>query len=176
MQFLLSQSPYRDLVVPWKIFHAHDVDAVDLLPTIVQFFVFKPVLLAALSCKHLVSFHVAYRLFSPFCFYFNGNPRLRNPTVMIQTMEYIDFKKTGETLSETKANNIALALSRSTFYETYRALFWADFDLTLFDTKDTDQLVVYNSFISNIFVSSSSYPLRKVFTFFFFFFVYSQCA
>uniref|UniRef100_A0A0R3S3X4 Peptidase_M3 domain-containing protein n=1 Tax=Elaeophora elaphi TaxID=1147741 RepID=A0A0R3S3X4_9BILA len=101
LQLLLSQSPYRDLVVPWRIFHAHDVDAVDLLPTIVQFFIFKPVLLAALSCKHL---------------------------------------KTGEALSETKANNIALGLSRSTFYETYRALFWTDFDLTLFDTKDTDQI------------------------------------
>ncbi|KAL3981766.1 Peptidase M3 family protein [Acanthocheilonema viteae] len=101
MQFLFSQSPYRDLTVPWRIFHAHDMDAVDLLPTIVQFFIFKPVLLTALSCKHL---------------------------------------KTGEALSETKANNIALGLSRSTFYETYRALFWTDFDLTLFDTKDTDQV------------------------------------
>ncbi|VDK65970.1 unnamed protein product [Onchocerca ochengi] len=101
LQFLLSQSPYRDLLVPWRIFHAHDMDAVDLLPTIVQFFIFKPVLLCALSSKHL---------------------------------------KTGEALSETKANNIALSLSRSTFYETYRALFWADFDLTLFDMKDTDQV------------------------------------
>lgn len=64
MQFLLSQSPYRDLAVPWRIFHAHDMDAVDLLPTIVQFFIFKPVLLAALSCKHLVGFYVAYRSFS----------------------------------------------------------------------------------------------------------------
>ncbi|KAK6109979.1 Peptidase M3 family protein [Brugia pahangi] len=105
MQLLLSQSPYRDLVVPWKFFHAHDMDAVDLLPTIVQFFIFKPVLLAALSCKHLASFHT----------------------------------KTHEALSETKANSIALGLSRSTFYETYRALFWTDFDLTLFDMKDTDQ-------------------------------------
>ncbi|MCP9266346.1 Peptidase family M3 containing protein [Dirofilaria immitis] len=105
LQFLLSQSPYRDLIVPWRIFHAHDMDAVDLLPTIVQFFVFKPVLLCALSSKHL---------------------------------------KTGEALSETKANNVALALSRSAFYETYRALFWADFDLTLFDMKDTDQSVVCN--------------------------------
>uniref|UniRef100_A0A915PT11 Peptidase M3A/M3B catalytic domain-containing protein n=1 Tax=Setaria digitata TaxID=48799 RepID=A0A915PT11_9BILA len=101
VQLLLSQSPYRDLVVPWGIFHAHDVDALDLLPTVVQFFIFKPVLLAALSSKHL---------------------------------------KTGEALSETKANNIALGLSRSAFYETYRALFWTDFDLSLFDTKDIDQV------------------------------------
>ncbi|VDK81457.1 unnamed protein product [Litomosoides sigmodontis] len=101
MQFLFSQSPYRDLIIPWKIFHALDMDAADLLPTIVQFFIFKPVLLTALSCKHL---------------------------------------KTGEALSETKANNVALGLSRSAFYETYRALFWTDFDLTLFDMKDPDQV------------------------------------
>ncbi len=67
MQLLLSQSPYRDLVVPWKFFHAHDMDAVDLLPTIVQFFIFKPVLLAALSCKHLASFHTVYISFLPLC-------------------------------------------------------------------------------------------------------------
>lgn len=60
MQLLLSQSPYRDLVIPWKFFHVHDMDAVDLLPTVVQFFIFKPVLLTALSCKHMVSFHIAY--------------------------------------------------------------------------------------------------------------------
>ncbi|EFO25150.2 peptidase family M3 containing protein [Loa loa] len=120
MQLLLSQSPYRDLIVPWKIFHAHDMDAVDLLPTVMQFFIFKPVLLAALSCKHL---------------------------------------KTGEALSENKANNIALGLSRSTFYETYRALFWTDFDLTLFDTKDTDQVTwqeIYHQKLTEYFAFKNS--------------------
>ncbi|VDN22961.1 unnamed protein product [Gongylonema pulchrum] len=100
LQLLLSQSPYRDLVVPWGFYHIHDVDAQDLLPTVVQFFAFKPTLLSALSSKHL---------------------------------------KTGEVLSESRANDIALGLSRCAFYESYRALFWADFDLTLFDMRDIDQ-------------------------------------
>ncbi|VDM95942.1 unnamed protein product [Thelazia callipaeda] len=121
MQLLLSQSPYRDLTIPWSIYQAHDVDALDLLPTFIQFFVFKPLLLAALSSKHLVSLWIT---------------RCLSSVLIAQGLA-----KTGEPLSEAKANDIALALSRGSFYETYRTLFWADFDLSLFDMKDADQVI-----------------------------------
>ncbi len=83
MQFLLSQSPYRDLLVPWRIFHAHDMDAVDLLPTIVQFFIVKPVLLCALSSKHLVSFQLNISHFCSHGCILTGKSRLGNLSELI---------------------------------------------------------------------------------------------
>lgn len=35
-----------------------------------------------------------------------------------------------------QAECASLALSRGTLFDTYRALFWADFDLTLFEMED----------------------------------------
>uniref|UniRef100_A0A915CHN0 Uncharacterized protein n=1 Tax=Parascaris univalens TaxID=6257 RepID=A0A915CHN0_PARUN len=54
LQLLLSQSPYRDVTVPWAPMYAADWDAADLLPAFTQFFIYKPNLLNVLSSKHLV--------------------------------------------------------------------------------------------------------------------------
>uniref|UniRef100_A0A7I4YQ75 Peptidase_M3 domain-containing protein n=1 Tax=Haemonchus contortus TaxID=6289 RepID=A0A7I4YQ75_HAECO len=45
----------------------------------------------------------------------------------------------GSTVSDEYANNICLALSRSTLWESYRSLFWADYDLTIFEMEDRKQ-------------------------------------
>ncbi|WKY07381.1 hypothetical protein Q1695_007099 [Nippostrongylus brasiliensis] len=45
----------------------------------------------------------------------------------------------GSTVSDEAANNICLALSRSTLWDSYRCLFWADFDLTIFEMEDRRQ-------------------------------------
>ncbi|VDM67803.1 unnamed protein product, partial [Strongylus vulgaris] len=47
--------------------------------------------------------------------------------------------KSGATISDEQANNICLALSRSTLWESYRSLFWSDFDLTIFEMEDRKQ-------------------------------------
>ncbi|CAD6196729.1 unnamed protein product [Caenorhabditis auriculariae] len=100
VQLLLSQSPYRDIAIPWSPFYASDWDAADMFPMFLQFFVYKPNLLSALSSPHI---------------------------------------RTGETLSEEKANSTALALSRATLWDTYRTLFWSDFDLTVYEMEDRKQ-------------------------------------
>ncbi|RCN32719.1 peptidase family M3 [Ancylostoma caninum] len=46
---------------------------------------------------------------------------------------------TGSTISEEQANNICLALSRATLWESYRSLFWSDYDLTIFEMEDRKQ-------------------------------------
>ncbi|VDM47075.1 unnamed protein product [Toxocara canis] len=97
LQLLLSQSPYREVTVPWAPMYAADWDAADLLPTFTQFFIYKPNLLNVLSSKHLI---------------------------------------TGEVMSESRANAVAMGLSRATLWESYRALFWADFDLSIFELED----------------------------------------
>lgn len=43
---------------------------------------------------------------------------------------------TGERLSEDLANNASLSFSRATLWETYRTLFWSDFDLTIFEMEN----------------------------------------
>uniref|UniRef100_A0A1I7WCU6 Peptidase_M3 domain-containing protein n=1 Tax=Heterorhabditis bacteriophora TaxID=37862 RepID=A0A1I7WCU6_HETBA len=43
---------------------------------------------------------------------------------------------TGRLLSDEQANNIALTLSRSTLWESYRTLFWSDFDLSIYEMQD----------------------------------------
>ncbi|KAK5970941.1 Oligopeptidase A [Trichostrongylus colubriformis] len=43
------------------------------------------------------------------------------------------------TMSDEYANNICLSLSRSTLWESYRSMFWADFDLTIFEMEDRKQ-------------------------------------
>lgn len=97
LQLLFSQSPYRDVAIPWAPMYSMDWDAADLLPAFTQFFIYKPNLLNILSSKHL---------------------------------------KTGEVISESKANAISMALSRATLWESYRTLFWTDFDLTLCEMED----------------------------------------
>ncbi|KAH7701405.1 Peptidase M3A/M3B [Aphelenchoides avenae] len=39
-------------------------------------------------------------------------------------------------LTDEHANNVALALSRATLWDTYRSLFWADYDLSIFEMED----------------------------------------
>ncbi|GMT22676.1 hypothetical protein PFISCL1PPCAC_13973 [Pristionchus fissidentatus] len=43
---------------------------------------------------------------------------------------------TGARLSDEEANNASLALSRSTLWESYRTLFWADFDLSIYEMEN----------------------------------------
>ncbi|KHJ93812.1 hypothetical protein OESDEN_06270 [Oesophagostomum dentatum] len=43
------------------------------------------------------------------------------------------------TISDEQANSICLALSRATLWESYRSLFWADYDLTIFEMEDRKQ-------------------------------------
>ncbi|KIH59798.1 peptidase family M3 [Ancylostoma duodenale] len=45
----------------------------------------------------------------------------------------------GSTISDEQANNICLALSRATLWESYRSLFWSDYDLTIFEMEDRKQ-------------------------------------
>uniref|UniRef100_A0A0K0FXI9 Neurolysin, mitochondrial (inferred by orthology to a human protein) n=1 Tax=Strongyloides venezuelensis TaxID=75913 RepID=A0A0K0FXI9_STRVS len=97
IQLLLSQSPYRDIAIPWAPMYAADWDAADLLPTFFEFFIYKPNLLKAISSPHA---------------------------------------KTGERLPEELANNGSLSFSRATLWETYRTLFWSDFDLTIFEMEN----------------------------------------
>lgn len=110
VQLLLSQSPYRDIAIPWAPFYASDWDAADMFPAFLQFFIYKPSLLQALSSPHLVFF---------------GNEFMS-----------ICFQKTGAQLSDDMSNNIALALQRGTFWESYRTLFWSDFDLSVYEMED----------------------------------------
>ncbi|KJH47612.1 hypothetical protein DICVIV_06319 [Dictyocaulus viviparus] len=42
----------------------------------------------------------------------------------------------GTTISDDAANNICLALSRATLWDSYRTLFWSDLDLTIFEMED----------------------------------------
>ncbi|GMR45622.1 hypothetical protein PMAYCL1PPCAC_15817, partial [Pristionchus mayeri] len=54
---------------------------------------------------------------------------------------------TGARLSEEEANNASLALSRSTLWESYRTLFWADFDLSIYEMENRKEkfwLDLYN--------------------------------
>ncbi|KAK0406082.1 hypothetical protein QR680_018359 [Steinernema hermaphroditum] len=97
VQLLLSRSPYRDITIPWAPMYASDWDAADLFPAFLQFFIYKPNLLQALSSPHVV---------------------------------------TGSAMDENEANRASLALSRATLWESYRALFWADYDLSIFEMED----------------------------------------
>ncbi|KAI1732957.1 peptidase family m3 domain-containing protein [Ditylenchus destructor] len=45
-------------------------------------------------------------------------------------------KVTGEQLSEKAAENASLALQRATLWDTYRTLFWTDFDLTVTEMEE----------------------------------------
>ncbi|PIO53746.1 hypothetical protein TELCIR_24907, partial [Teladorsagia circumcincta] len=53
-----------------------------------------------------------------------------------QQLQQLLFHVNGSTISDELANNICLALSRSTLWESYRSLFWADYDLTIFEMED----------------------------------------
>lgn len=97
VQLLISQSPYRQLTIPQTPLYSADWDAVDMFPKFIEFFVFKPTILAALS----------------------------SPNV-----------ETGEVLSEDSVNQVSLAIQRSMTWESYRTLFWSDYDLTLFEMED----------------------------------------
>lgn len=54
LQLLFSRSPYRDIAIPWAPFYASDWDSADLFPSFLQFFVYKPNLIHALSSPHNV--------------------------------------------------------------------------------------------------------------------------
>uniref|UniRef100_A0AC34PXD0 Peptidase M3A/M3B catalytic domain-containing protein n=1 Tax=Panagrolaimus sp. JU765 TaxID=591449 RepID=A0AC34PXD0_9BILA len=45
-------------------------------------------------------------------------------------------QNTGNILTEDQANSVSLALSRSTLWESYRTLFWADYDLSIYEMED----------------------------------------
>ncbi|VDO81424.1 unnamed protein product [Heligmosomoides polygyrus] len=45
----------------------------------------------------------------------------------------------GSTLTDEAANNTCLALSRATLWDSYRSLFWADFDLSIFEMEERKQ-------------------------------------
>ncbi|PAV81103.1 hypothetical protein WR25_20042 [Diploscapter pachys] len=47
--------------------------------------------------------------------------------------------KTGNILGEEAWNNVALSLQRATLWESYRTLFWSDFDLSLYEMEDRRQ-------------------------------------
>ncbi|VDM60001.1 unnamed protein product [Angiostrongylus costaricensis] len=47
------------------------------------------------------------------------------------------------TISDDRANNICLALSRATLWDSYRTLFWSDFDLTVFEMEDRKCVASY---------------------------------
>ncbi|KAI6211878.1 Peptidase-M3 domain-containing protein [Aphelenchoides besseyi] len=100
VQLLCSRSPYRELTIPQAPMFSADWDGVDYFPTFVRFFMYKPSLLAALSCPNV---------------------------------------ETGEVLSEKSIEFVSLALSRSTLWESYRTLFWADYDLTIYEMEDRKQ-------------------------------------
>ncbi|CAI5448567.1 unnamed protein product [Caenorhabditis angaria] len=100
VQLLLSQSPYRDIAIPWTPFYASDWDSADMFPTFLQHFIYKPNLLTSLSSPHI---------------------------------------KTSQNLSESQANSVALALSRASLWDTYRTLFWSDFDLSIYEMEDRKQ-------------------------------------
>ncbi|VDD87043.1 unnamed protein product [Enterobius vermicularis] len=97
VQILLSESPYRDITIPWEPTYAADWDAADFFPLFTEFFVYKPNLLSVIASPH---------------------------------------RKTGQALTEDSANNFSLSLARATLWESYRALFWADYDLTIFEMED----------------------------------------
>lgn len=94
---LTSRSPYRELTIPQAPHFGTDWDAADMFPTFLEAFVYKPSLLAALSCPNV---------------------------------------ETGELLNDESVNLVSLALSRATLWDSYRTLFWADFDLTIFEMED----------------------------------------
>jgi len=100
IQLFASRSPYRELSIPQAPHYAADWDAADMFPTFLEFFVYKPSLLAALSCPNV---------------------------------------ETGGILNDESVNLVSLALSRSTLWDSYRTLFWADFDLTIFEMEDRKQ-------------------------------------
>ncbi|TMS38816.1 hypothetical protein L596_005456 [Steinernema carpocapsae] len=56
VQILLSKAPYRDITIPWAPMYASDWDAADLFPAFLQFFIYKPNLLQALSSPHAVNY------------------------------------------------------------------------------------------------------------------------
>ncbi|KAI6175395.1 Peptidase-M3 domain-containing protein [Aphelenchoides bicaudatus] len=90
----------ENLVFPQTPHYAADWDAVDMFPTFLEFFVYKPSLLAAISCPNV---------------------------------------ETGEILNDESVNLVSLALSRATLWDSYRSLFWSDFDLTIFEMEDRKQ-------------------------------------
>ncbi|KAF7627172.1 Peptidase_M3 domain-containing protein, partial [Meloidogyne graminicola] len=53
---------------------------------------------------------------------------------MLMTMSS-QHLKTGQLLSPEKAKNISHALARGNFWDTWRTLFWADYDLSLFELE-----------------------------------------
>ncbi|CAD5226755.1 unnamed protein product [Bursaphelenchus xylophilus] len=97
VQMLLSKSPYREITIPTAPMYASDWDAADLLPKFVEFFIYKPNMVAALSCPNV---------------------------------------ETGEVLTDENCNNVSWALQRGMLWESYRTLFWSDFDLTIFEMED----------------------------------------
>uniref|UniRef100_A0AC35UGN9 Peptidase_M3 domain-containing protein n=1 Tax=Rhabditophanes sp. KR3021 TaxID=114890 RepID=A0AC35UGN9_9BILA len=97
IQLLSSQSPYRDISIPWAPMYAADWDGADLFPKFMEFFISKPNLFAALSSPH---------------------PDTKLP------------------LTDEKANNASLAINRASLWETYRTLFWSDYDLSLYEMEN----------------------------------------
>ena len=49
---------------------------------------------------------------------------------------FVDLQKTGNILGEEAWNSVALSLQRATLWESYRTLFWSDFDLSLYEMED----------------------------------------
>ncbi|CAJ0937172.1 unnamed protein product, partial [Mesorhabditis belari] len=71
-------------------------------------------------------------MFPVFCQFFVTKPGL------LQALSSPDYKSSAP-LSYEQAECASLALSRGTLFDTYRTLFWADFDLTLFEMEERKQ-------------------------------------
>ncbi|CAJ0579686.1 unnamed protein product, partial [Mesorhabditis spiculigera] len=71
-------------------------------------------------------------MFPTFCQFFLNKPNL------LQAIASPHIK-TGAQLHDDTAESTSLALSRASLFETYRTLFWSDFDLTLFEMEDRRQ-------------------------------------
>lgn len=54
MQYLISESPYRDLTIPISPRFSSDWDAADMLPVFMQTMIYKPELISLMSSTHYV--------------------------------------------------------------------------------------------------------------------------
>lgn len=109
IQLFLTRSPYMQLTIP-HVMYSYEWDAKDFLKSFFKFFLSKPDMLMTMSSQHLV--------------------RSLNDYFILHF-----FQKTGQLLSPEKAKNISHALARGNFWDTWRTLFWADYDLSLFELE-----------------------------------------
>lgn len=177
VQLLLSQSPYRDIAIPWSPFYASDWDAADMFPTFLQMFVTKPNLLETISSPHQVRkcallkktkklaqkrrfqrhfkqtsilshFISPYQLLSVRILHLNLYgmqmrsilcnfvDRARLIALSVISLINYHFQISNQPLTEEHANRVALTISRASLWDTYRTLFWSDFDLSIYQMED----------------------------------------